>query len=196
MSPEWQRRTINTSVIHPLASLLSSMQSKAKKILSPKRKFISDFTGHCIFRPQTLKNRMEALLSQAKQRGHRMHTLSGTSITLVYLPPLSLDLTKEIPPLFSTDGAWDDLSSLKYIYDAHSNSFLKVLVCILVIHVRKIGPSWKPVWCLDSLCKSKGTKHYTNSHLDHETNWWFNSVSWQAIVNFSYFILLCTPQKV
>lgn len=87
-----------------------------KKILSPKYKFISDFIGHCIFPPQTLKNRMEALLSQAKQRGHRMHTLSRTSITLVYLLPLRLDLTKEIPPFFSTDRAWDDLSSLWSIF--------------------------------------------------------------------------------
>lgn len=78
---------------------------------------------------------------------------------------------------------------LKYIYDAYSNSFLKLLFCILAIRFRRTGPSWEPVYCLDSLHKLKGTKNYANCHLDCETSWWFQSVSWQAIINLSDFIL-------
>ena len=94
--------------------------------------------------------------------------------------------------------------SLRYIYNAYSNPFLKLLFCILAIHFRKTGPNWKPVCCLDSLRKLKGTKNYMNWHPDHETNWWFHSAFCQAIVHFSCFLLFsyycahhkkCSPKE-
>lgn len=105
-----ERGTINTGGIRLLTSLLSSRQSKTKKgdpVSKVQIQFRFCWTLH--FPPQTLQSRMEAPLSQAKQRGRKTHTLS-VSARLFYLLPLRLDPTTEIPPLFSTDRARDDLS--------------------------------------------------------------------------------------
>lgn len=80
--------------------------------------------------------------------------------------------------------------SLKDIYDAHSNSFLKLLFCLLVIHFRKTGPNWKPVCCRDIACSEeraswRGPKNYINSHLEHKRNWWPQPASWQATMHIT-----------
>lgn len=54
-----------------------------------------------------------------------------------------------------------------------SNSFLKLIFCLLALYLRKTGSNLKPVCCRDNLLMSillKETKNYINGHLDHEQN--------------------------
>lgn len=190
MSPEWQRSAINTSVIHSLTSLLSSMQSKTKK----RRSCLQSANSILILLdiassfPKHWKAGWK-LPSHKQSRG-----VTGCTHYLISAQLLSAafetgpDQGNSTSLQYTWSLRWSFIS-LKYIYHAHSNSFLKLLFCILAIHFRKAGPDWKLVCCSDTLRKLKGTKNYTNRHLDRETNWWFQSASWQAIEHFSYFIL-------